>query len=286
MALYQEMRMERVPCNLVTFNSLMDVCVRCENLQMAAVFLQDMMQLGIEPDLITFSTLIKGYSHMGEVRKALALADELKSRGLKCDEIMYNSLIDGCSKGSELQEGLRVFQDMLHSNVPPSNITFSILVKLYFEHNRMADAFRIVEEMSNTYRCAPSRVVYSVLLRCCAQTGGPALPRGAALLTDLANKRHSKLPDQGMVGTMLSGCVQHGDLDTAIQLAREFGSGKNRHGNAPVDSLRSLFEALAASGDMTRGHELLDHLRKRGLPSAHVNQIRSAMNGGGWHRPH
>lgn len=86
MNLYQEMRVEQVPVNLVprkclaseldtkvTFNSLMDVCVRCGDLQAAAYFLQvkrrvalvgwakDMMQMGIEPDLITFSTLIKGH---------------------------------------------------------------------------------------------------------------------------------------------------------------------------------------------------------------------------------
>lgn len=277
--LYQEMRTEHVPCNLVTFNSLMDVCVRVGDLQMAAVFLQDMMQLAIEPDLITFSTLIKGYSHIGEVNKALALAEELKSRGLKCDEIMYNSLIDGCSKAHELDKGLQVFHDMLNSNVPPSNITFSILVKLYFEDGRANEAFRLVDEMQNVYRCPPSRVVYSVLLRCCAQFGGASLPRGATLLNDLANKRHSKLPDQGMVGTILQGCVQHGDLDTAIQLARDFGPGKNRHGTAPLDSLRSLFEALTARGETARGNELLEFLRKRGLPNAHVTQLRSALNG-------
>jgi pentatricopeptide repeat protein len=277
--LYQEMRTEHVPCNLVTFNSLMDVCVRVGDLQMAAVFLQDMMQLAIEPDLITFSTLIKGYSHIGEVNKALALADELKSRGLKCDEIMYNSLIDGCSKAHELDKGLSVFHDMLNSNVPPSNITFSILVKLYFEDGRANEAFRLVDEMQTLYRCPPSRVVYSVLLRCCAQFGGASLPRGAALLNDLASKRHSKLPDQGMVGTILQGCVQHQDLDTAIQLTRDFGPGKNRHGTAPLDSMRSLFEALTARGDTARGNELLEFLRKRGLPNAHVTQLRGALNG-------
>merc|ERR1719172_414434 len=169
--------MEGVPCNLVTFNSLMDVCVRCSDLRTAAVFLQDMMQNGIEPDLITFSTLIKGYSHTGEVHKALALARELKARGLKCDEIMYNSLIDGCAKANKLQEGLMVFEDMIQSRVTPSNITFSILVKLYFEAGQAEAAFRLVDEMSGRYRCVPSRIVYTVLLRCCASQGGPALAR-------------------------------------------------------------------------------------------------------------
>lgn len=276
--LYQEMRVEGVPCNLVTFNSLMDVCVRCSDLQTAALFLQDMMQMGIEPDLITFSTLIKGYSHTGEVNKALALSKELKQRGLKCDEIMYNSLIDGCAKANKVQEGLMVFDEMLQSRVAPSNITFSILVKLFFEAGQINEAFQVVDEMAGKYRCAPSRIVYTVLLRCCAQAGGPALARGAALLGELASKRNSKMPDQGMLSAVISGCAQHGHFDTALRLVRDFTTGGARRssGLVPLDCLKTLCEALGAE-DEARGQELLEYLRRKSLPAAHVTQLQAAL---------
>lgn len=279
--LYQEMRMEGVPCNLVTFNSLMDVCVRCGDLQTAAYFLDQMMKMGIEADLITFSTLIKGYSHTGEVDKALALSRELKSRGLRCDEIMFNSLIDGCAKANRVQEGLAVFEDMLRSRVAPSNITFSILVKLHFGAGQVAEAFRLVEDMAGRYRCAPSRIVYTVLLRCCAQHGGPALARGAELLGEMAARRNSKLPDQGMVSAVVCGCVQHADFDTALRLVREFSAGGARRsgsggGLVPLDCLRALAEALGAHDD-ARGLELLAHLRRRPLPAPQMAQVQAAL---------
>jgi pentatricopeptide repeat protein len=281
--LYQEMRMEQVPCNLVTFNSLMDVCVRCGDLHTAALFLQDMMSIRIEPDLITFSTLIKGYSHTGEVHKALALSRELKSRGLKCDEIMYNSLIDGCAKANKLQEGLMVFEDMLQSRVAPSNITFSILVKLEFEAGRIAEAFRLVDEMASRYRCVPSRIVYTVLLRCCGNVGGPALARGAAMLTELASKRNSKLPDQGMVSAVIAGCVQHANFELALAVVTEFaaagGARRGSTGLVPLDCLRSLFEALGEN-DQTRGNDLLEFLRRRSLPSSQIAQMQTALADG------
>merc|ERR1719163_6225 len=218
-----------------------------------------MIGMGIDPDLITFSTLIKGYSHIGEVHKAMALSRELKTRGLKCDEIMYNSLIDGCAKANKLQEGLMVFEDMLQSRVAPSNITFSILVKLYFEAGQIAEAFRVVDDMAGRYRCVPSRIVYTVLLRCCGQQGGAALARGAAMLTELASKRNSKLPDQGMVSAVISGCVQHLEFDLASRIVREFAAGSSaKRGNSglvPLDCLRSLMEALGAH-DEPRGQEL------------------------------
>lgn len=261
LSLYQEMRNESVPCNLVTFNSLIDVCVRCGNLQMAALFLQDMMQLGIEPDLITFSTLIKGYSLTGEVHKAMALSDELKARGLKCDEIMYNSLLDGCAKAKKVDVGQGVFREMLRSEVAPSNVTFSILVKLYFQGGMLDEAFDLVETMPEKFNCIPNRVVYMVLLRCCCQLGNLALVRGAKLLAEVGAKRYSRLPDQGMLGTLISGCITHNDLGTAISIVRDFAmSNSRRYGNhLPVDEMRVLMQALGSS-KREQGQALLEFL--------------------------
>mmetsp|Transcript_612 Transcript_612/g.1552 ORF Transcript_612/g.1552 Transcript_612/m.1552 type:complete len:865 (-) Transcript_612:332-2926(-) len=288
MNLYHEMRMEQVPCNLVTFNSLMDVCVRCSDLQTAAYFLQDMMQMGIEPDLITFSTLIKGYSQIGQVHKALALWKELKSRNLKCDEIMYNSLIDGCAKSQKLQEGLKVFQDMLQSRVQPSNITFSILVKLHFEVGQIEEAFRLVEDMNSRYRCMPGRIVYTVLLRCSCQAGKPALALAAQLLTDLMAKKNCKLPEQVMVSSLLSACVQHGDFDTAARLVREFAVGSRRSCPIGLDSLKLLFEALGSQREQL-GVELIEYLKGKSMPTTHIATLQASLAAGkeepGWSPP-
>jgi len=292
--LYHEMRVENVPCNLVTFNSLMDVCVRCGDLSTAAYFLQDMMSMGIEPDLITFSTLIKGYSHTGEVQKAMALKNELKQRGLKCDEIMYNSLIDGCAKAGKIQDGLYVFQDMLQSYVDPSNITFSILVKLHFEAGQVAEAFQLVEDMAGRYRCPPTRIVYTVLFRCCAQHAGAALARGCDLLRELANRKGGKLVDQAMVSAMIFGCLRFGELDMAVSIVRDVAAGNGRRGgayagghagasaascNVPPDCLRTVAQALGHA-DESRGRELVEYLRKKGMTGAHVHQLTAAIEEG------
>lgn len=173
-----------------------------------------------------------------------------------------------------------MFDDMIQSRVAPSNITFSILVKLYFEAGQAAEGFRMVEEMSSRYRCMPSRIVYTVLLRCCGQQGGPALARGAAMLTELASKRNSKLPDQGMVSAVVSGCIQHLDFDLAGQVVREFSAGTNAKrgstGLVHVDCLRSLLEALGAY-DEPRGQELLEFLRRKSLPASHMSQLQAAL---------
>jgi len=285
-SIYQEMCMEGVACNLVTYNSLIDVCVRCDDLHTAAFFLQEMMQRDIKPDLITFSTLIKGYSHAGQVHKALELAQFLKDRGLTCDEIMYNSLIDGCAKAKLMHQGLAIFEEMMQARVAPSNITFSILVRLFFEGNHAEDAFALVEEMGSRYRCAPNRVVYTVLLRAAAAEGGQSLRRAATLLEELNSKKNSKMPDQGMVGSVIVGCAQHREFDLALKLVHDFASGTGRRSAGstgvmiPLESLRTLFEALGSAQRNAKMQELMQFLRSRGLPGSTLQQMQAAYNEG------
>lgn len=60
--------------NTITFNSLLDCCVRCFDMPLAASIFNDMQtgrSHGIKPDLITYSTMIKGYCKDRNIEQAL-----------------------------------------------------------------------------------------------------------------------------------------------------------------------------------------------------------------------
>lgn len=59
--------------NIITFNSVIDCCVRCQEMKEAWSIFQQMSHNEIEPDLITFSTLIKGYCRVKNIEMALIL---------------------------------------------------------------------------------------------------------------------------------------------------------------------------------------------------------------------
>ena len=46
--------------NDVTYNSMIDACVRCNNMKSAWALLSEMKNFNIIPDNFTYSTLIKG----------------------------------------------------------------------------------------------------------------------------------------------------------------------------------------------------------------------------------
>jgi len=133
LALFREMPVEGVPYNIITYNSMMDACVKCGDLSSAEGLLREMTsrETSVEPDLISFSTILKGYCHNGELDKALQVAESMKARGLRSDELVYNTLMDGCVKVGDVSAGLGLFEEMVQVGLKPSAITNSILLRLY-----------------------------------------------------------------------------------------------------------------------------------------------------------
>jgi len=147
--LFRDMPTEGVPYNTITYNSVLEACIKCGDLTTAEQLLQEMLQpeSHIEPDLITFSTLIKGHCQIGNLDKALCLTENVKSRGLCCDELVYNTLMDGCVKVNDITTGIGLFEEMVQCGLNPSIVTSSILARLYQRagfkdwHKRVLDLF-------------------------------------------------------------------------------------------------------------------------------------------------
>merc|ERR1719389_563736 len=135
---YAEMCERGVPCNTVTYNTLLDACARCGCMGRAPKLVADMRAAGIVPDTITYSTLVKGHCFSGDIDEAFAVLKEMRDTdGLVPDEVLYNSLLDGCAKEHRLQEALDLFATMRAEGVRPSNFTLCTLVKLLGRARRL-----------------------------------------------------------------------------------------------------------------------------------------------------
>lgn len=136
---------EKIEPNIITFNSIIDCCVRCNEIDQATQIFEYMRSKstanpfdsyygvgrGIKPDLITFSTLIKGHCRSKNIEQALMLHEQMLKEGIKADEVLYNSLLDGCLKANQLEMALKCYSNMKKLKIKASNVTYSILAKIY-----------------------------------------------------------------------------------------------------------------------------------------------------------
>merc|ERR1719473_2347951 len=132
------MRNKNIPCNTITYNTMLDACAKCCSMCRAPTLLEDMKTSCVEPDIITYSTIVKGYCLEGDVDRAFCVLEDMKSDGnFGPDEIMYNSILDGCAKQHRTDDALKLLDEMKSTGVIPSNYTLSILVKLLGHARRL-----------------------------------------------------------------------------------------------------------------------------------------------------
>jgi pentatricopeptide repeat protein len=134
--IYQKMKSDSnsLPNN-VTYNSLLDCCTKCNDLNMLETVFEEMKKTENKPDLITFSTVIKGYCKSGKLSSALRLLETMEEKHIKPDEVLFNSLLDGCAKRGELEIALEIYTKMNSASIKPSDITYSILLKAITRSN-------------------------------------------------------------------------------------------------------------------------------------------------------
>lgn len=174
--------MESIKPNIISFNSIIDCCVRCDQMDIATEIFQLMKRetgseqadvsssafSSVQPDLITYSTLIKGHCRTQNIEQALILHETMLKQGIKADEVLYNSLLDGCLKANEEQMALKCYQNMKKLRIKASNVTYSILAKIYQKMGEIDKVLGIIQEMK-LEGVKPGVFVYTCVIQTCIQ---------------------------------------------------------------------------------------------------------------------
>jgi pentatricopeptide repeat protein len=159
--LFQTMKTHGLRPNQVTFNTLIEVYVRCGRQDHAWSLLAEMKEMHVKPDNYTLSSLVKGikphrdfWNQNGKysdctvdprVSRVIELVDKMYKRpsdfGDKPDEILYNCLLDLCVRYKDTKTAVRIFDQMRFQGLKPSAVTYGILIKSFGIQNNLTKAF-------------------------------------------------------------------------------------------------------------------------------------------------
>mmetsp|Transcript_36452 Transcript_36452/g.79759 ORF Transcript_36452/g.79759 Transcript_36452/m.79759 type:complete len:1007 (-) Transcript_36452:107-3127(-) len=218
---YQEMLQQKVQFSIVTCNTLVDACARCNQMGRVEAILQEMSLQGVSPNIITYSAIIKGYCQESRMDKAFQLLEDMKrNTKLRPDEHTYNTLLNGCARQCLHERGVRLLGEMEEAGVAPTNYTLSVLAKLGSRGMRLQKAFDICEEISRKYRFRLNVHVYTNLLQACISHKDTG--RALELLQRMVSEKVS--PDARTYTLLLRGLVAaHRGQDAAAVLRAAFG---------------------------------------------------------------
>jgi pentatricopeptide repeat protein len=265
-SVYQEMQTHDVDVSVVTYNTILDACVRCGSMEWVDGILADMTEQSCPLNLITYSTIVKGHCQKGDLQTALALVERMRSETkLKPDEIMYNSLLDGCAQAGLQDEGQRLLRQMQKEGVAPSNFTLSIMVKLMSRARKLDAAFALVEEISTKYRFRPNVHVITNLIQACVSNR--QLKRGVDTWEAMVADRVQ--PEPRTYAVLLRACLQQNRLDTVEALLRGAlgleGSSRSAFcGNVDSALVNEALVGLGERGGADTAMGILAEMKRRG----------------------
>jgi len=273
-AVYREMLAAEVQFSIVTYNTLVDACARCQQMVNAPALLEEMAQHGIQPNVITYSTVIKGYCQEYRLDKAFELMEEMKRTSeFRPDEITYNTLLDGCARQGLYDRGLAVLQEMQDAGVKPSNFTLSVVVKLANRGHRLSQAFELCKQIVQKYGLRLNTHVYNNLMQACIAHS--ELKRAMEVFVQMIRER--AYPDLRTYTLLLRGCINEGNAhDAAAYLAAALGLNNpvverlevsrgscQIRGGLPTELVSEILEGIADQcGEQSLAVQLLKEMQE------------------------
>jgi pentatricopeptide repeat protein len=264
---WREMRRDGVSMNSVVYNAIIDAQARVGNVDQVVELVETMPKDGCRPDQITHSTVAKGYCVKGELDKAFDIFKTMQTNNMANDSIIYNTMLDGCTRHSRWDLADQVLADMEKNQIAASTFTLGILVKMWGRRRNLDKAFEAVRELPRKHHFSANPQVLTCLMCTCINNN--ALDRAFEVFQELKSQQAC---DAKAYGSLISGCVRHGQLQWAQDLIEEAYGLKRCPAlprNAPLgpDSLEVFLRALAGRGMLESvGQPLLDKLRSTGIP--------------------
>jgi pentatricopeptide repeat domain-containing protein 1 len=84
---------EGIKADEVLYNSLLDGCLKANQLEMALKCYTNMRKLKIKASNVTYSILAKIYQKLGQIDKSLGILDEMQAEGVKPGVFVYTCMI-------------------------------------------------------------------------------------------------------------------------------------------------------------------------------------------------
>ena len=198
--------------NIITYNSIIDCCIKCDNFKLAYEYFQEMLfdinntsENSIRPDIVTFSTLIKGEINnkcFGNARKLMQKL--LEYNYIKLDCVLLNTLLDGCDKCHCYEEALDIFNIFKNKNIVCNMMTYSILMKICGKLNDFENSYKLLNEMKENH-INFNLIIMTCYIKTCLNTNH--VVEGINTFKEMT--KYNIYPDNIAYTTIISGIINN-----------------------------------------------------------------------------
>ncbi|XP_057807192.1 putative pentatricopeptide repeat-containing protein At3g28640 [Salvia miltiorrhiza] len=292
--------------DIVTWTSLISGLVAQSSYGEALGVFRNLMAEDCEPqpNVVAIISTMSACGGLGYANLTKCLHTFLEKAGwMETDVSVANSLIDAYAKCGDLSNAARVFNEI--QNVKKDLYSWTAVITAYGMHGRGLDALRMFSQMEQLHGLVPDAVTLVAILSACAHSG--LLDQGLSIFESMSRK-HRIEPDlrhygclvdllgrAGMIeraysvvesmpmepnltvlGSLLSSCRLHNELEFGEAVLRKMEALKERGGAAVLAS-----NMYASKKEWDRVIDIRKEMRERTqgkLPGRSWIQIKDAVH--------
>ncbi|GAQ78233.1 putative Pentatricopeptide repeat domain containing protein [Klebsormidium nitens] len=246
--LFEEMAGRGLKRNVVVFNTMMSVYVRCGRPREALALFPLMSAASVRPDFYSYATAINACAASpGWLPRGISLFEQMRREGVAPDPVVYNTLLKACTRGGQPGEAVRIFHQMQADGLEPTLVGFNTLLDAHAETGGWQEAYGVLAEMREAgFRL--DVISFNTLVKACCRAG--QLREGLKVLPQM--RAAGLQPNVGTFTLLISACASAGLSEEAAALFAQL----KKEGVRP-DAL--VFAAVIDAADSLARVE--DHLK-------------------------
>ncbi|CAK9268190.1 unnamed protein product [Sphagnum jensenii] len=202
--------------SVVTYHSLIGICVKLGDMERAHNLFLEMKECGVATNTQCFNPLIIGFATQGRFDRALSVLKDMESAGVKPDVTTYRFLIFACSRTRNQEKAVQLYDEMQEHGIKPNQSIFTVMATVFAKCGNLDRGIKMVRAIEKSGERAGTETK-SAILSGLALAG--RLDEAFALYDEI--KKEGVLPRAYAVGTLVAAVGKAGDLDRMFELFEE-----------------------------------------------------------------
>ena len=236
----------------IFYNSLIDICVKFNEMNKGLYLFEEMKKKKIEPSSTTYGIIIKAYGKMNDLVRAFKTFEQMKLNHMKITDVTYGCLLDACVKNDRMDLALVLIEKMKQDNVTLNTILYTTLIKGFAKANKLDEALKVFDLMKESPKANPNLITYNCVIDACVRCNN--IQKALELFEEL-RCNGSFRPDMITFSTLMKGFCKQKDVERGLYFLKLMA---DMHIKPDEAMINILLECCYITGKTHRGMEVLD----------------------------
>ncbi|KAI8881560.1 TPR-like protein [Backusella circina FSU 941] len=256
---------KQIPRDVRTMTALIHKVGRSGKVDKAMDLLNDMIVQGIVPNLVTFNALIDIHAHQkpnSDIVGATRIYNMLQEVGLSPDVVTFGTFIDMFAKKGDLKMVKRLYHDMIKQyKIEPTPFIYSSFVECFVrlgDRRSAMDVLRLVEKKQSAHH-----VTYNLIFKELVKKGH--IRQAMGFLQRMIHKEVELTPRA--FAPLLQYYAKRGDTEGTHKVASLMTEA---HTIPDVITYSILLDSYAKAGDVEGAENIFEIFKKRWNPNLYT----------------